>query len=395
VGELVEATSMTMLFVEAATSTGSAAGSTVLRPAALATVAELVEATSMTVLFVEAATSTGSAAGSTALRPGTNAGTPPPHASSFPACRSVPYRLQESVMYNIDKLYEAVAAKGHVCVGLDTAAEYLPTAFRATMPQDADAVLAYNEALIDACGDVAACFKVQIAYYEALGLAGLAVYAKTLRRIRARGGLVIADIKRGDIADTAARYARAHFDGDFEADFVTLSPYMGMDSLEPWLDYAERRGKGAFVLMRTSNKGMRDFEYRELRDGGRLYDAVGDKLAALAERYCGACGYGAFGAVVGCTEREEAAAIRRQRDKLFFLIPGYGAQGGAADDAALLLRDGNGGVVNASRSILKAFSLNNADSGAVSLDDAAEAARNATITMRDAIRDAINRGILP
>jgi orotidine-5'-phosphate decarboxylase len=293
------------------------------------------------------------------------------------------------MIYNMDKLYEAVAKKGHVCVGLDTAADYLPPAERRKADSDAAAVLAYNKALIDAVFDAAACFKVQIAYYEEMDLAGLETYARTLKFIREKGGLVIADIKRGDIADTALRYAKAHFDGDFEADFVTLSPYMGMDSIEPWLSYAETRCKGAFVLMRTSNKGMRDFEYQELKNGGRLYDVVGDRLSELAAAHTGKYGYGAFGAVVGCTEKEEAAAIRAKRDNLFFLIPGYGAQGGAADDAALLLRDGNGGVVNASRSILKAWSVGTPPADADNRY-AAEAARKAAIEMRDAIRTAAN-----
>lgn len=294
-------------------------------------------------------------------------------------------------MYNMDKLYETVAAKGHVCVGLDTAPAYLPPSVLRCAASEAEGVLAYNRALIAATADAAACYKVQIAYYEALGLAGLAAYAQTLKAVRERGGLVIADIKRGDIADTARQYARAHFEGDFEADFVTLSPYMGMDSIEPWFSYAETKGKGAFVLMRTSNKGMKDFEYQELKAGGRLYDAVGDRLSELAEAGPGRYGYGAFGAVVGAdpksgAEREEAAAIRKRRANLFFLIPGYGAQGGAARDAALLLRDGNGGVVNASRTILRAWqaSLPAGDDGnGVSLDAAAEAARNAVLDMRD------------
>jgi orotidine-5'-phosphate decarboxylase len=293
-------------------------------------------------------------------------------------------------MYNIDKLYEAVAEKGHVCIGLDTAAEYVPPKERGRAASDAEAVLAYNSALIDATFDIAACYKVQIACYEELGVAGLAAYAKTLRMIRGRGGLVIADIKRGDIADTARRYARAHFEGDFEADFVTLSPYMGMDSVEPWLAYAERSGKGAFVLMRTSNAGRLDFQCLSLEGGGngrkKLYEAVGDKLQALAETHRGASGYGAFGAVLGCTERDEAQAIRAKRKDLFFLIPGYGAQGGAARDAALLLRDGNGGVVNASRSILKAWTAQFENADAVKNDEAAAAARSAAIAMRDAIR---------
>jgi orotidine-5'-phosphate decarboxylase len=292
-------------------------------------------------------------------------------------------------MYNIDKLYEAVAAKGHVCVGLDTAVEYLPPRERCRAASDAQAVLAFNRAVIDATADICACFKVQIAYYEELGRAGLETYAKTLACLRERGALVIADIKRGDIADTALRYAKAHFSGDFEADFVTLSPYMGMDSIEPWLSYADSRGKGAFVLMRTSNRGMRDFEYQELKAGGRLYDAVGDRLTELASGRLGKYGYGAFGAVVGCTEKEEAAAIREKRGNLFFLIPGYGAQGGAAEDAALLLREGNGGVVNASRSILRAWAAGG-EKAAADADNpfAAEAARKATLEMGAAIRTA-------
>jgi orotidine-5'-phosphate decarboxylase len=170
---------------------------------------------------------------------------------------------------------------------------------------------------------------------------------------------------------------------------------MGMDSIEPWFAYAKTKGKGAFVLMRTSNKGMKDFEYQELRAGGRLYDAVGDRLAALVAEAPGRYGYGAFGAVVGAdpksgAEREEAAAIREQRARLFFLIPGYGAQGGGADDAALLLREGNGGVVNASRSLLTAWRSAGEDGrAAVGLDAAAEAARKAALDMRDAIRAAV------
>jgi orotidine-5'-phosphate decarboxylase len=297
-------------------------------------------------------------------------------------------------MLNMDKLYESVSAKGHVCVGLDTSLSYLPP----TVLQSADAALAYNRALIAATLDIAACYKVQIAYYEALGTAGLKVYAQTLRAVREQGGLVIADIKRGDIADTARQYAKAHFEGEFEADFVTISPYMGMDSIEPWFDYAKTKGKGAFVLMRTSNKGMKDFEYQELKSGGRLYDAVGDRLSDLAAEMPGRHGYGAFGAVVGANpksgaEREEAAALRKQRANLFFLIPGYGAQGGGADDAALLLREGNGGVVNASRSLLTAWmSLEEGDRAKAGIDDAAEAARKAALDMRDAIRAAASSG---
>jgi orotidine-5'-phosphate decarboxylase len=287
-------------------------------------------------------------------------------------------------MLNIDKLFKRVSERGHVCVGLDTSAEYVPNIERFKTDSDASAVLAFNKAIIDAVYDVCACFKVQIAYYEEMGLEGLRAYSETLKYIHSKDCLVIADIKRGDIADTAVRYAKAHFYGDFEADFVTLSPYMGMDSIEPWLKEAKNSGKGAFVLMRTSNAGMRDFEYLEIGGGKRVYHSVGDKLASLEANSLGEDGYRLFGVVTGCTESDEAAEIRKTYKELFFLIPGYGAQGGSAKNASLLLRNGNGGVVNASRSIITAWKEQSGYDKADNLF-AAEAARRAVIKMRDEI----------
>jgi len=287
----------------------------------------------------------------------------------------------------VDLLFEAVASRGHVCAGLDTSADYVPPSERRKAQNDAEAVLSFNKALVDSLIDVCACFKVQIAYYEEMGNAGLCAYSETLKYIRNKNGIVIADIKRGDIADTAGRYAKAHFSGDFEADFVTLNPYMGMDSIKPWLKEAQTRGKGAFVLMRTSNSGMKDFQYLELSNGKWLYSEVGNKLADLAHKNKGDHGYGIFGAVVGCTERAEASLIRQEYQNLFFLIPGYGAQGGGAKDAALLLQNGNGGVVNASRSIITAWQTNDAQNADNAL--AAEKAREAAIKMRDEINKAL------
>ncbi|MCL2412260.1 MAG: orotidine-5'-phosphate decarboxylase [Treponema sp.] len=299
---------------------------------------------------------------------------------------------------NIDKLFNAVAEKGHVCVGLDTSIDYVPLVEIKKHSNNAEAVLAYNKSLIDVTHDICACYKVQIAYYEEMGIEGLRAYSETLKYIKRKNSLVIADIKRGDIADTAVRYAKAHFYGDFEADFVTLSPYMGMDSIEPWLKEAEVLGKGAFVLMRTSNAGMKDFQQRTIKEPlttesvKRLYDIVGDKLATLAGEYRGSCGYGLFGAVIGCNEREEAAKIRENYPNLFFLIPGYGAQGGGALDAAALLRNGNGGVVNASRSIITAWKKTAVPDGGAEqacLEFAAAAAREAAVKTRDEILEVL------
>ncbi|MDR2842980.1 MAG: orotidine-5'-phosphate decarboxylase [Spirochaetaceae bacterium] len=292
-------------------------------------------------------------------------------------------------MILIDKLFDAVAAKGNVCIGLDTAFEYIPREDAKNYSDSAAAVLAYNRAIIDAASGYAACFKVQIAYYEELGLAGLKAYSETLQYLRKKGHISIADIKRGDIADTASRYAKAHFYGDFEADFVTLNPYMGMDTLTPWISLAEKCGKGAFVLLRTSNPGRADFECQKLKSGNMLYETLGENLSVIAGEKKGMCGFGIFGAVTGCTETAEAQAMREKFSNLFFLIPGYGAQGGAADDAALLLKDGNGGIVNASRSILKAWEKSGTKISCIK--DAAQEAANAAQKMRDDIRAAVQK----
>jgi orotidine-5'-phosphate decarboxylase len=255
----------------------------------------------------------------------------------------------------IDRLFEDISKKGHVCLGLDTAAEYIPKFVLEGTKSLGEAIFEYNRKIIDATHDVVGCFKVQIAYYEAYGLTGMEAYKRTLEYVRAKGSVVIADIKRGDIAKTAEMYAKAHFEGDFESDMITLNPYMGLDSIEPYLPYVENKEKGLFVLVRTSNKGAKDIEYIESTDGKRVYDIVGDKVHVLGEKYMGACGYSSVGGVIGCTHIDEGIELRKKLNKMFFLIPGYGAQGGAAEDVAIYLKNGNGGVVNSSRGILLAY----------------------------------------
>ena len=258
-------------------------------------------------------------------------------------------------MTNMDKLYEAVAARGPVCVGLDTEFGYLPETAVDPAKTAGENIVAFNRALIEATKAVAGCYKVQIAYYEALGLDGMRAYAETLRLVRESGCPVIADIKRGDIAKTAEMYAKAHFTGDFEADLLTLAPYMGLDSISSYLPYCQEQGKGVFVLCRTSNPGRVDFEYQTLADGRPVYTMVGDALTKLGADYQGEHGYSSVGLVIGGTTGEEASTIRARYPGTFFLIPGYGAQGGKAADIAQYLNKGNGGVVNSSRGILLAW----------------------------------------
>lgn len=282
----------------------------------------------------------------------------------------------------IDKLYERVEERGVVCLGLDTDASYIPQHILSGKSLD-EAIFQFNKEIIDATLDVVACYKVQIAYYEALGLAGLIAYKNTLQYLREKDAIIIADIKRGDIAATASQYAKAHFTGDFEADFITLSPYMGMDSIEPYMPYMESGKKGVFVLVRTSNKGAEDFENLDIEGGKKLYNEVADKITEAGQIVKGNCGYTAIGGVIGCTHVEEGKEIRNRYSNMFFLIPGYGAQGGTAKDVALYLKNGNGGVVNSSRGILLAYKKENKEL------EYAECARNEAINMRDAIRAAV------
>lgn len=282
----------------------------------------------------------------------------------------------------IDKLYERVEERGVVCLGLDTDASYIPQHILSGKSLD-EAIFQFNKEIIDATLDVVACYKVQIAYYEALGLAGLIAYKNTLQYLREKDAIIIADIKRGDIAATASQYAKAHFTGDFEADFITLSPYMGMDSIEPYMLYMESGKKGVFVLVRTSNKGAEDFENLDIEGGKKLYNEVADKITEAGQTVKGRYGYTAIGGVIGCTHVEEGKEIRNRYRNMFFLIPGYGAQGGTAKDVALYLKNGNGGVVNSSRGILLAYKKENKEL------EYAECARNEAINMRDAIRAAV------
>ena len=197
----------------------------------------------------------------------------------------------------IDKLYKRVEERGVVCLGLDTAVEYIPE-YVLEGKSIEEAIFQYNKEIIDATLDVVSCYKVQIAYYEALGLAGLLAYKRTLEYLREKDAIIISDIKRGDIMATATQYAKGHFSGDFEADFITLSPYMGMDSIEPYMPYMESGNKGVFVLVRTSNPGAEDIENIDTKDGSKVYKVVGDKLTKMGENVKGECGYSAIGGVL-------------------------------------------------------------------------------------------------
>ncbi len=251
----------------------------------------------------------------------------------------------------IDKLYEKVSKNGFVCIGLDSSIDYIPENMKAGKSVS-EALFSYNKEIIDQTYDVCAIYKLQIAYYESYGIEGMIAYRDTLSYLREKDLLSIGDVKRSDIAASANMYAKAHFEGDFETDFITLNPYMGMDSIEPYEEYIEKGDKGVFVLLRTSNPGAKDFEVLPV-DGEEFFYKVGDKMRELNDKYIGKSGFGPIGLVVGATHSEEVEKIRKRYDKMFFLIPGFGAQKADSMNVYKLLEGLNGGVVNSSRAILK------------------------------------------
>lgn len=251
----------------------------------------------------------------------------------------------------IDSLYEKVHDNGFVCIGLDTSIAYIPEEMKEGRSV-VDAIFAYNKEIIDYTKDVCAIYKLQIAYYESYGIEGMLAYKKTLAYLRDNGLLSIGDVKRSDIAASAQMYAKAHFTGDFECDFITLNPYMGMDSIEPYEEYIKEGNKGIFVLLRTSNPGAKDFETLDV-GGEEFFYKVGDRMREINEKYLGENGYGPIGLVVGATHSEEVEKIRKRYGKMFFLIPDFGAQKADSLNVYKLLTNLNGGVVNSSRAILK------------------------------------------
>lgn len=246
-----------------------------------------------------------------------------------------------------DRLVDAIRRKkSRIVVGLDPRVESLPPGI--------GGILEFNREILQLVKEHAVAVKPQIAFYEKLGPPGLEAYAETCRLARAEGVLVIGDVKRGDVPETARAYAEAHFVA-FAADAVTVNPFFGADGIEPFVEAARKSGGGIFVLVKTSNPSSK--EIQDLDVGGKpLHLLLAEKTFAWGESYKGASGYSSVGAVVGATHPEEARRIRSAMPNRFFLVPGYGAQGGtAANVVACFEGNGLGAVVNASRSILFAW----------------------------------------
>ncbi len=271
-----------------------------------------------------------------------------------------------------DKLIDGIIAmQNPTCVGLDTLFDYLPEDMKAgakTFEDVAERVLEFNKTLIDNIYDIVPSVKVQIAYYEMYGAAGMKAYYETLRYAAEKGLVVIADAKRNDIGSTAACYAKAFLgetqvNGEnlkaFPSDYVTVNGYLGSDGIIPFVEQCEKNDKGIFVLVKTSNPSGAEIQNMVLDNGTPMYEYVGGLVEKWGESTVGKYGYSAVGAVVGATHPTEAARLREILPHTFFLIPGYGAQGGNAEMLKSCFgKNGLGGVVNNSRGILCAYKKN-------------------------------------
>ena len=259
-----------------------------------------------------------------------------------------------------DRLTEAVRrTKSVACVGLDPRKAQLPSPIASSVGDGspdawAAAYTQFCTEIIDVVADLVPCVKPQAAFFEQLGPAGMVSLGEVIRYAKNKGLIVITDGKRNDIGSTASAYADAYLGGSspWGSDSLTVSPYLGRDSLEPFVEACEARQAGIFVLVKTSNPGGGYLQDR-LTDGKTVYEAVAELVTELNSSRLGESGYGPVGTVVGATYPAQLSEMRAALPGSWILIPGFGAQGGAAEDVAGGFDEqGLGAVVNSSRAII-------------------------------------------
>lgn len=290
-----------------------------------------------------------------------------------------------------------------IVVGLDPMMNYIPqhiqqkafAEYGETLEGAAEAIWQFNKAIVDATCDLIPAVKPQIAMYEQFGIPGLAAYKKTVDYCKEKDLVVIGDIKRGDIGSTSAAYAVGHLGkvqvgsrsyAGFDEDFATINPYMGSDSVNPFIDVCKQENKGLFVLVKTSNPSSGEFQDQLVGDRP-LYELVGEKVAQWGETHMGET-YSYIGAVVGATYPEMGKVLRKLMPKTFILVPGYGAQGGkGADLVHFFNEDGLGAIVNSSRGIIAAYKQEKY--AAIGEANFADASRQAVLDMIEDIDSAL------
>ena len=306
----------------------------------------------------------------------------------------------------INKLVDKIKKQNApVVVGLDPMMKFVPkhlqdAAFKEygeTLEGAAEAIWQFNKAIIDNIYDIVPAVKPQVAMYEQFGIPGMIAFKKTVDYCHEKDMVVIGDVKRGDIGSTSEAYAVAHLGkvkvgnkeiAAFDEDFATVNPYLGSDGINPFLKVCKEEKKGIFILVKTSNPSSGEFQDR-LIDGRPLYEHVGEKVNEWAMQ-CMGDDYSYVGAVVGATYPEMGKVLRKVMPKSFILVPGYGAQGGKAEDLVHFFNeDGLGAIVNSSRGIIAAYAKEEyAKFGEANF---ADASRQASIDMINDINGALNK----
>ena len=306
----------------------------------------------------------------------------------------------------INKLVDKIKKQNApVVVGLDPMMKFVPkhlqdAAFKEygeTLEGAAEAIWQFNKAIIDNIYDIVSAVKPQVAMYEQFGIPGMIAFKKTVDYCHEKDMVVIGDVKRGDIGSTSEAYAVAHLGkvkvgnkeiAAFDEDFATVNPYLGSDGINPFLKVCKEEKKGIFILVKTSNPSSGEFQDR-LIDGRPLYEHVGEKVNEWAMQ-CMGDDYSYVGAVVGATYPEMGKVLRKVMPKSFILVPGYGAQGGKAEDLVHFFNeDGLGAIVNSSRGIIAAYAKEEyAKFGEANF---ADASRQAAIDMINDINGALNK----
>ena len=287
-------------------------------------------------------------------------------------------------------------------IGVDTRYDMVPECVRKKYSTDlkgmCSAMLEYSKALIDATYDIIPAVKLQSAYFEMYGVEGIKLYKEMIDYCKEKGMVVMADVKRGDIGSTSAGYSRAYLGKNmidekeqaiFDVDFATVNPYMGSDCVMPFVEDCKKYDKGIFVLVKTSNKSSGEIQDVKAEDGEEIYKKVAKLVNTWGRELIGENGYSSVSSVVGATYPKQLQELRELMPHSYFLIPGYGAQGGKAEDIALGFdENGLGGIVNATRSLMCAYK-SDLWKDKFAEEDYAKATRAEAIRMRDELNSAI------
>ena len=287
-------------------------------------------------------------------------------------------------------------------IGVDTRYDMVPECVRKKYSTDlkgmCNAMLEYSKALINATYDIIPAVKLQSAYFEMYGVEGIKLYKEMIDYCKEKGMVVMADVKRGDIGSTSAGYSRAYLGKNmidekeqaiFDVDFATVNPYMGSDCVMPFVEDCKKYNKGIFVLVKTSNKSSGEIQDVKAEDGEEIYKKVAKLVNTWGSELIGENGYSSVSAVVGATYPKQLQELRELMPHSYFLIPGYGAQGGKAEDIALGFdENGLGGIVNATRSLMCAYK-SDLWKDKFAEEDYAKATRAEAIRMRDELNSAI------